>query len=253
MAAQVKEEPTIDLTVPTKEKGRLERVLDSQQLTGWWGLNFLKIAIRNAVAQGVSPNTMVVLFLFPLVAALVAFSRQIIGISGFGVIMPTLLSVAFLSTGGLAGMILLLFILGAATISRNLVKKVRIPYLPRMAMIFWIVSMAIMILLIGSPSLGLARLIGVGIFPILLFVLLSETFVESQITRSLSTSLLMTAETVILALIGYKIMSAPWVQEQVLLHPETWVILILLADYMIGRYKGLRLMEVWRFRELIKK
>ena len=252
-SAQVVKEPSDDLTVPTKEKGRLEKVLEGQRFGGWWGVNFLKIAIRNAVAQGVSPNTLVVLFLFPLVAALVAFSRQVLGISGFGIITPALLSVAFLSTGGAAGLVLLSFILIAGTISRMIIKKVRVPYLPKMAMIFWIVSMAIVGLLISSPKLALERLIGVGIFPILLFILLSETFIEAQITRSLKTAMIITAETVILALIAYRIMSAVLIQEFVLLNPELSVILILMADYLIGRYKGLRLMEVWKFRNMVKK
>ena len=253
ISAQPEEENTVDLTVPSAEKGRLEKLLETEKVEGWWGLNILKIAVRNAVDQGVSPNTIVVLFLFPLVAALVAFSRQVLGISGFGIITPAMLSVAFLSTGGLAGLVLLAFILCAATFARMVVKKIRIPYLPKLSMSLWIVSMMVMIFLMGSPSLGLNRLIGVGIFPILLFVLLAETFIEAQITRSLKISFFMTAETVVLALIAYRIMSAPWVQEQVLLHPETSVMLILFVDYIIGKYKGLRLMELWRFRKMIHR
>ena len=42
------------------------------------------------------------------------------------------------------------------------------------------------------------------------------------------------------------------VQEWVLLNPEVAVLLILVADWVIGSYKGLRLLEVWRFRKLIK-
>jgi len=253
ISSELKEEKNIDLTVPSQEKGRLEKTLDETKITGWWGVNILKIAIRNAVSQGVSPNTIVVLFLFPLVAALVAFSRQVVGISGFGIITPAMLSVAFLSTGGLGGLVLLAFILVAATLSRMIMRKVRVPYLPKLAMILWIVMMSVMGLLSSSSGLGLTRLAGVGIFPILLFVLLAETFIEAQITQSFKTALLMTAETVVLALIAYRIMSALWVQEIVLVHPELSVIAILLMDFLIGKYKGLRLMEVWRFRKMLKK
>ena len=259
MVASVSATPSLapekneDLTVPTVEKGKLEKLIEKQSVDGWWGLNFLKIAIRRAVQEGVSPNTIVVLFLFPLVAALVAFSRQVVGVSGFGIITPALLSVAFLSTGGLAGLVLLVFILLVATISRVLMKRVKVPYLPKLAILIWIVSLAVMGLLMVSPRLGLDRLIGVGIFPILLFVLLAETFIEAQITRTLKTALLMTGETVVLALIAYEVMSASWVQTQVLLHPEMAVILILWIDYLIGRYQGLRLMEIWRFRKMVRK
>ena len=246
-------EKVVDLTVPTVEKGKLEKLIEQQPISGWWGLNFLKIAIRRAVNEGVSPNTIVVLFLFPLVAGLVAFSRQVVGVSGFGIITPALLSVAFLSTGGLAGIVLLIFILLVATLSRVVIKKIKVPYLPKLAMLIWIISMAVLGLLMMSPRLGLERLIGVGIFPILLFVMLAETFIEAQITRTLKTAALMTAETVVLALISYEIMGAFWVQREVLLHPEVAVISILVIDYLIGRYEGLRLLEIWRFRKMLKK
>ena len=251
VAAEVVPVKEIDLTVPSQEGDRLTKLMNGQKLSGWWGKDLLKLAMRKAVSEGVSPNTLVLLFLFPLVAALVAFSRQVVGVSGFGMITPALLSVAFLSTGGLVGMVLMIFILGVATFARTLIKKVKIPYLSKLAVLIWIVSMAVLFLLLVSPMIGLERLMSVGIFPIMLFVLLAETFIEAQITRSLSTSMWMTIETVILALVAYKLMSAPWIQSQVLLHPEISVIVILIVDLLIGKYKGLRLSEVWRFRKIV--
>lgn len=253
VSAEVVVERGVDLTVPSEKGDRLTTLMNEQKLTGWWGKNVLKIAMRKAVSEGVSPNTLVLLFLFPLVAALVAFSRQVVGVSGFGMITPALLSVAFLSTGGLAGVVLLFFILGVATLGRMLIKKVKVPYFPKLAILIWVVSMAVLLLLLMSPLIGLERLMSVGIFPIMLFVLLAETFIEAQITRSISTSMWMTVETVIVALIAYKLMSAPWIQSQVLLHPEISVIGILGLDYLIGTYKGLRLLEIWRFRKLLSK
>lgn len=253
VAGVMTETKTVDLTVPSEKGDRLSSLMNEQKLTGWWGKDLLKLAMRKAVSEGVSPNTLVLLFLFPLVAALVAFSRQVVGVSGFGMITPALLSVAFLSTGGVAGLVLLLFILGVATLGRMLIKRVKVPYLPKLAILIWVVSMAVLVLLLASSGLGMQQLTSVGIFPIMLFVLLAETFIEAQITRSFSTSMWMTVETVILALVAYKVMSAPWIQNQVLLHPEISVIAILLLDLLIGKYKGLRLMEIWRFRKLLAK
>lgn len=242
----------VDLTVPKEEGDRLVVLMKSQKVSGWWVSNSLKLAIRKAVSEGVSPNTLVLLFLFPLVAALVAFSRQVVGVSGFGMIVPALLSVAFVSTGGMVGLVLLSFILLAATLGRFAIRRVRIPYLPKLAILIWLVSVAVLGLLIMSPMIGLDRLMSVGIFPIMIFVLLAETFIEAQITRSVTTSLGMTLETIIVAFVAYKLMSASWVQAQVLLQPEISVISILIMDLVIGKYKGLRLAEIWRFRKLIK-
>lgn len=242
-----------DLTVPREEGDRLTKLMRSQKVSGWWMGNSLKLALRKAVSDGVSPNTLVLLFLFPLVAALVAFSRQVVGVSGFGMIVPALLSVAFLSTGGLAGLVLLTFILLAAAMGRVAIKKIKIPYLPKLAVLIWLISMAVLGLLLLSPLIGLERLSVVGIFPIMIFVLLAETFIEAQITRNFATSFGMTVETVVLAFIAYKVISNPLVQGQVLLQPEISVVVILLFDLLIGRYKGLRLLEIWRFRKLLSK
>lgn len=241
-----------DLTQPEKSKPRLEMLLDSQKVDGWWGTNFLKVAIREAVAKGVPANTVVLLLLFPLVAALVAFSRQVVGVNGFGIFTPAVLSVAFLSTGGVVGLVLLFGILLVATLGRMIVKRIKMPYLPRLAVLIWLVAMGVLGLLLVSPALGLEKLTSIGIFPILVFVLMVETFIEAQITRSLRTTMEMTLETVILALVAYKVMSAPMVQNQVLLHPEISVVAILGLDYLIGKYKGLRWLEYWRFRKVIK-
>ncbi len=243
----------VDLTVPKEEGDRLVKLMKSQKVSGWWVTNSLKLATRKAVAEGVSPNTLVLLFLFPLVAALVAFSRQVVGMSGFGIILPALLSIAFVSTGGMVGLVLLFFILFSAILGRVFIRKIKVPYLPKLAILIWLVSLSVLGLLIMSPTIGLTRLMNVGIFPIMIFLLLAETFVEAQITRSLATSMEMTLETVILAFVAYKVISAPAIQAVVLLHPEVSVISILVLDLLIGKYKGLRLAEIWRFRKLLAK
>lgn len=243
----------VDLTIPGEAKERLVAVLKSQRVSGWWVFSSLKLSIRRAVADGVSPNTLMLLFLFPLVAGLVAFSRQVVGVSGFGMIVPALLSMAFLSTGGLVGLVLLAFILLAAVLGRVAIRKIKVPYLPKLAILIWLISMAVLGLLIMSPLIGLERLMGVGIFPIMIFVLLAETFIEAQITRNFSTAFGMTLETVVLAFIAYKVIGSPVVQTGVLLQPEISVIAILILDLLVGKYKGLRLLEIWRFRKIMSK
>ncbi len=216
-------------------------------------LNPLKAGIKNAVNRGVSVNTIVLLLLFPLTAALVAFSRQVIGLNGFGIFIPALVSVAFLSTGILAGLVLFLAIVLAAIAARYGVNKARLPYLPRMAVLIWVVVMAVLVLLIFSPALSLDRLVGLGIYPVLLFIMLAESNIEAQITRTWQTAALMTAETIAIAIVASQVMGTVAIQEWVLLNPEIAVLTILGLDFLIGSYKGLRLSEIWRFRKLIDK
>ncbi len=78
--------------------------------------NFLQHAIRQAIQRGVSANTIVLILLFPLVAAIIAASRQIIGIGGFGIFLPAVLSVVFVSTGIVEGLLLFITITLMATL-----------------------------------------------------------------------------------------------------------------------------------------
>lgn len=235
----------------TARAADVEMLLDNQTVSPVW-LNPLKAGIKNAINRGVSVNTIVLLLLFPLTAALVAFSRQVIGLNGFGIFIPALVSVAFLSTGILAGLVLFLAIVLAAVTGRFLIRKVRLPYLPRMAVLIWFVVLAVLALLMISPSLGLDKLVSLGIYPILLFVMLAESNIEAQITRTWQTAAIMTGETIAIAIVASLLMGTASIQEWVLLHPEVSVLLILAADWMIGSYKGLRLLEIWRFRKLIR-
>jgi len=231
-------------------KSRLELVLD-REISGPVWLSPLKVGIRNAVSRGVSVNTIILLLLFPLTAALVAFSRQVVGLNGFGIFIPALVAVAFLSTGVPAGLVLFLAIVLAAISCRFLIRKVKLPYLPRMAVLIWAVVMAVLGLLLISPNLGLDRLVGLGIYPVLLFIMLAESNIEAQITRTWQTAALMTAETIGIAIVASLVMGASSIQEWVLINPEPAVFSILLADWLIGSYKGLRLLEIYRFRKLL--
>src|SRR3989344_4495319 len=232
-------------------RSRIEMAIDRANTSPVW-LNPLKAGIRNAINRGVSINTIVLLLLFPLTAALVAFSRQVVGLNGFGIFIPALVSVAFLSTGILAGLVLFLAIVLAAVTGRFLIRKVKLPYLPRMAVLIWFVVLAVLGLLMVSPSLGLARLVDLGIYPILLFVMLAESNIEAQITRTWQAAAVMTGETIAIAVMASILDSANAGREWGLLHPEVSVLLILAADWVIGSYKGLRLLEILRFRKILK-
>lgn len=244
--------PKEDLTQPKEAKSRLERVLDVNP-TGPLSLtNFIGVAIRYAVARGVPANTIVLMILFPLVAALIAFARHIIGLQGFGIFTPAVVSVAFLATGVTVGFLLFAAILIIATLARMILKRLKLPSMPRMALLIWFVSLGILALMLVSPAIRLQGLVSINIFPILLLILLAETFIEVQITRTFRSALELTLETLFLALLSFFVLSIQTLQEWVLVHPETTILAIALLDILIGRYTGLRLLERLRFRQLLE-
>lgn len=243
---------TMDLTQPSGlAKGKLEQFLLQKNPGPLSFTNFLQHAIRRAVALGVPATTLVLVLLFPLVGAIIAAARHLIGLRGYGLFTTAALSIAFLSTGIIVGILLFLVILTVATITRVILRKLRLQYLPRIALLLWFVSLAIFTLLILSPYLGLGTQVSLSIFPILLLVLLTETFIGSQMGLGMRRAVELATETVILSVICFLVLSLESLQRFAILNPELTVLVVALFDVFLGKYVGLRLLEYWRFRELI--
>lgn len=233
-------------------KGRLAQFLDQNPIGPLSPTNFVQHAIRRAVDQGVPANMLVLMLMFPVVASVIAVSRHIIGLQGFGVYIPAVLSVAFLSTGIATGLFLFVAIIVSAIIAKFLFDRLKLQYLPRTALVLWFVSVMIFVLLLVSPYfVSIFNLAAVGIFPILVLILLSENFISSQLSVSQSRVLELTFETLILAIGSALLMNMNVVQEFVILHPEVTILFVLVLDVVIGKYTGLRLAEYFRFKPII--
>ena len=206
----------------------------------------IKIAIERAVVSGVPTNTIILLLLLPLVAFVIAFSRNLLGIRGFGIFLPAALAVAFVATGPVAGIGLFLVIVIVSTVVRLTLRKLKLKlqYLPRMALILWAVVLGVL------GSLFLVPL-DVSIFAVLILILLTEDFTRVQIGKSVKTALSLTLETLILALISYFFLTLELLQNFVLANPEISLLAVGILDFLLARYSGLRLMEIYRFRKLV--
>jgi hypothetical protein len=242
-----------DITESTSEvKGKLEKYLMDQKLPALTITNFLKYAIRNAVKQGVPANTIVLILMLPLIAAIIASARHLVGLRGFGIFTPAVISVAFLATGIVSGLLLFGTILLVATFSRFLIRRLRLQYLPRMSLMLWFVCLGVLGIIFLSPFLSQPNLTLVTIFPILIMVLLAENFIEVQTTTSVREAIEITTETLLIALFCYLIMNLEFLQKFVLLNPEITILTVAFYDIFLGKYVGLRLMEYWHFRQIIK-
>ena len=254
--ATVAPTPAPDITQKTQETlGPLEQILKSQTLGPVWPFNPVKYAIRGAVASGVPANTIVLLLLLPIMTFVIAFSRNVVGIRGFGIFLPAALSVVFVATGPVVGIGLFLIIVAVSTFVRLILRKLKlkIQYLPRMSFILWAVVLGVLGILFLAPVLKFSELSNVSIFAVLILVLLSEDFTRVQLGKSVKTALNLTFETLVLSLISFFFLTLKPLQEYVLLNPEVSLIGIAALDLLLGQYTGLRVMEFYRFRKLINQ
>ena len=247
--------PPVDITQKSTESlGPLETILKNQTVGKTWPFNPVKHAIRGAVAAGVPANTIVLLLLLPIVALVIAFSRNVVGIRGFGIFLPAALSVVFVATGPVVGIGLFLVIVTVSTLVRMILRKlkVKLQYLPRMSFILWAVVFGVLGVLFLAPILNFPSLANVSIFAVLILILLSEDFTRVQLGKSAKTAVNLTFETLVLSLISYGVLILQPMRQFVLLNPEISLILTGILDLALGKYTGLRVMEYYRFRKLIR-
>jgi hypothetical protein len=213
--------------------------------------NFMSFGINYLINGGVPINNIILLLMIPIIATLLAFARQFIGIKAFGLITPAMTTLSFLVMGLYAGLIVFVVVLLSGTLTRFLLKKLRLLYLPRMALVLTSASLAILVMLGFGTAFYHSSTLSFSIFPVLILTILAEEFIAVQFTRGLRTAMRITAWTLVLSILCYFIMSWQILRITVLSYPEL-VLLTIPFNILLGRFTGLRLVEYIRFRELLR-
>lgn len=213
--------------------------------------NFMSFGINRLINSGVPINNIVLLLMLPIIATLLSTARQVIGIKAFGLITPAMTTLSFLVLGLYVGLIVFVVVLLSGTFTRVLLKKLRLLYLPRMALVLTNASLAILIMFGIGTTFSKTVSPSFSIFPILILTILAEEFIAVQFTRGLRTALRITAWTLFLAVVCYFIMSWQLLRITLLSYPEL-VLLTIPLNIALGRFTGLRFVEYVRFRELLR-
>jgi hypothetical protein len=219
----------------------------------WNGLNSFRWMIKLATERGVPTNTIVLLLLLPLVATLASFLHYVVGLSGYGIFMPTMIAVAFLATGFFGGLLLFALILMISLLGNVILKKLKIHFWPARAINLLFISVAVFGLMILTSFVDLIDISKISIFPILFMILLAEEFVRTQLVKSKNEAKNLMAGTIILAITGAVIMNFESVWDLVLRYPELILLIVLVSNLVIGNYSGIRLMEIKRFKGAIRE
>ncbi len=219
----------------------------------WNGFNALRVATGWAVNRGISTNTLVLLLLLPLVATLVSFLHYVVGLSGYGIFMPTMIAVAFLATGVFGGLLLFALILIVSLLSNLLLRKLKLHFWPARAIGLMLISIGTFIFMVVSSFISWIDVSQISIFPILFMILLAEEFTRTQLVKSDKEAKRLTIGTIILAVVGGVLMNFDWIQKVALNYPDLMVLLVLVINLVVGNYTGMRLTEIGRFKKGIRE
>lgn len=208
--------------------------------------------IQYFIREGVPLGTVVLLLVLPIVVTLIAFFRQVIGIKAFGIYTPAIVTFAFLATPQLRyGVVVFVSVILVGMLMRFALKSLRILYLPRVAITLSIIAFAILFLLGIGGSMQRTGLASVSIFPILIMITIVEKFVATQIEKGNRTAIILAVETLIISLVGYYLASWPLLVKGLIAYP--WAVLFTIPiNIFLGKWDGLRLIEYFRFREVLK-
>lgn len=213
--------------------------------------NAISFGINYLVNKGVPINSVTLILMLPVIATILSFSRQVIGMKAFGLITPTMTTLSFLVMGLPYGLIIFSAVLLSGTLTRLLLRRLHLLYLPRMALVLTSASIAILLVFGLGASTDNSILASFSIFPILMLTLLAEEFIALQFKSGAKTALTVTMWTLILSIGCYFIVSWQLLRTIIVSYPEI-VLLTLPLNILFGRWSGLRLTEYIRFRHLLR-
>ncbi|TSC79210.1 MAG: transglutaminase [Candidatus Peregrinibacteria bacterium Gr01-1014_25] len=220
---------------------------ETARLMPWNALSTLVNAMR---VRGVGSEVIVILLMLPFIATILAFLKQVVGITTFGLYTPAVVAISFLALGWAIGLVSLACILAVSYGTRRLMRRWRLLHIPKMAIILTMVSFVLLLLL------GVATFAGVPfsrdtVLILLVLSTLSESFLTLKAEEGWYAATLGTLETILAALLCVALVQWAAFQSVILAYPEL-VLLTFVANVALGRWTGLRLTEYFRFREVFR-
>lgn len=183
------------------------------------------------------------LLALPLGAVMVVFARSVLGWKTFGLFTSMLLALAYLQSGPFAGPVIstAAILIGMAT-----APFLRLLNMSRVAFLGTLI--AVVVTALGALALRLDNLVLMSAFPVVVTALVVERWWNAWEADGRKQALRMTATTLALALLIQLLVASPMLvavsRHSPLAIPVSAIVLMIL----LGRYKGLRLSEIARFR-----
>ncbi|HPE46834.1 MAG TPA: UUP1 family membrane protein [Hyphomonas sp.] len=190
-----------------------------------------------------------VLITIPAGIVLLVFMRQFIGIETLGTFMPILIGIAFRETALLNGLILFTMLVGLGLAMRFYLEKLRLLLVPRLAvvLIFIVICMAVIAQVFNSANMRMG--LSISLFPMVILTMTIERMSIMWEEYSPTDAIKAGAGSLLVASLAYLVMTNTHIEYILFNFPELLLVLMA-ACLLMGKYTGMRLSEVWRFREL---
>lgn len=193
-----------------------------------------------------------VMLLVPIGAFVMVVLRNVVGVSTFGTFMPILVALAFRETRLLMGIVLFSAVMILGLVIRFYLERLRLLLVPRLSAVLILVVLLMATISILSHRLGLETGLSVALFPLVILTMSIERMSIVWEERGPGEAFKEGGGTLLVAAVGYLAMTQDLVEHLVFVYPEL-LLVVLAATLLLGRYRGYRLLELFRFRELVGK
>lgn len=214
--------------------------------------NFLAHTVSKLINSGTSVETIILILCIPIVATFFTLMRQLVGLRSFGIFIPTILALTFASTGLKYGVVLLIGIIVASSIARFILKRFRILFIPRMAIILTFVTVGVFGVFYAANWTNHIGILATSVFPILLLITVGEKFIEVQTEEGVNSSIRLTIETILLATLAYFLITWGDYRSFLITYPEV-ILLTIPLNLVLGRWTKLTLLEYIRFQYALRQ
>jgi hypothetical protein len=208
-------------------------------------------------------HSYVVLVMIPVVTTILALLRYIIGIKSPNVVSVLLLTFMFLQvsfnplersedfiSGLKYGTIFYLLVLITTLTTYAIIKKFRMHYIPKLTIVFTSVVLVFITSIIVTQANNTASLIVNQTFVLVIIAVLAENIVTSFAVKNFNYALDLGIRTYIISLLCFIIIANPEIRYIFTEYPYL-IALLLVMNIYIGKFKGLRLTEYFRFKSIL--
>jgi hypothetical protein len=220
-------------------------VVGMEQRAGQFALLDFSIYTLPVEQQGVFKG----LLLIPVAALVVVIMRVLVGVSTSGTFMPILIALAFIQTTLLLGLVIFRALVGVGLWIRSWLSHMNLLLVARIAAVVIVVILLMAALAVLSYKLGLDQVLTVTFFPTVILAWTIERMSILWEEEGGHEVLVQGGGSLLVAVLAYLAMSNRLVAHLTFNFPEL-MLSLLGVILLLGKYKGYRLSELYRFRDL---
>lgn len=241
-------EDTTDITETLANRGIEYKIIDRRGEKP--PLFMLSRFVTDLVSKGVSSNIIYIILIVPFLACIASLGKQIIGISTFGIYTPVIITISFFILGLRLGITTFIFAVTVGYIVKYILNKFELLYLPKIALNLAIISLSFLFVIWLVLQYGTSVPLSMAIFPMLVMSTVSEKFMAAQNEEGVRSAIFAIIGTLLIVIVSYYFITWSYFNNLLLSWPEL-VLTPVLITIILGKFTGLRLAELVRFRSLL--